>query len=56
MPAGETYPFEHLVLSPFLELAYAQIVETSFHELAVSFLDSSPLIPLGPFAYATLVS
>ena len=41
MPAGNTYPSGHLVLS-LLGLAYAPIVETSFPELVVSFLDFSP--------------
>ena len=37
----------HLVPSHILGLVYAPIVETSFPELAVSFLDFSPSIPLG---------
>ena len=40
-------PFRSLVPSHILELVYAPIVETSFPELAVSFLDFSPSIPLG---------
>ena len=47
MPAGHAYPSGHLVPSHILELVYAPIVETSFPELAVSFLDFSPSIPLG---------
>ena len=35
---------------PLLELAYAPIVETSFLEFAVSFLDFSPWISLGTFS------
>ena len=42
MPAGNAYPSGHLVPSPFLGFAYAPVVETSFPELAVSFLDFSP--------------
>ena len=42
MPAGNAYTSGHLVPSPFLGLAYAPIVETSFLELAVSYLDFSP--------------
>ena len=34
--------------------AYIPIVETSFHELVVSFLDFSPLIPLGTFSVLLL--
>ena len=33
-----------------LGLAYAQIVETKFLELAMSLLDFSPRIPLGTFS------
>ena len=47
MPAGHAYPSGHLVPSHILGLVYDPIVETSFHELAVSFLDFSPSIPLG---------
>ena len=50
MPAGSAYPSGHLVLSPFLGLAYAHIVETRFLELAMSLLDFSPWIPLGTFS------
>ena len=53
MSAGNAYSSWHLVPSPFLGLAYAPIVETSFHEL-VSFLDFSPLIPLGTFSVLML--
>ena len=35
---------------PLWEIAYSPIVETSFTELAVSFLDFSPWIPLGTFS------
>ena len=35
MPAGNAYPSAHLVPFPFLGLAYAPIVETSFSELNV---------------------
>ena len=38
----ERLPFRTLVPSPFGGLAYAPIVETSFTELAISFLDFSP--------------
>ena len=46
MPAGKSYPSGLLVPSLFrhVGLANAPIVETSFPELAVSFLDFSPLI------------
>ena len=47
MPAGNAYSSGHLVLSPFWGLAYVPIVETSFPELAMSFLDFSPWISLG---------
>ena len=51
MPAGNAYPSGHLILPPPpLGLAYARIVETSFPEFAVSFLDFSPDIPLGTFS------
>ena len=49
-PAGNAYPSVHLVPSPFLGLACAQIVETRFLELAMSLLDFSPWIPLGTFS------
>ena len=42
MPARNAHPSGHLVLSLFWRLAYARIVETSFTELARSFLDFSP--------------
>ena len=48
--AGNTYPSGHLVLSPFLGLAYAPIVETRFPELAMSSLDFSPWTPIGTFS------
>ena len=48
--AGNAYPSGHLVPSPFLGLACAPIVETSFLEHAVSLLDFSPWIPLGTFS------
>ena len=38
-------PSGHLVSSPWWGLPYAPIVETSFTELAVTFLDLSPWIP-----------
>ena len=50
MPAGNAYPSGHLVLSPILGPANAPIVETKFLELAMSFLDFSPRIPLGTFS------
>ena len=50
MPAGNAYPSGHLVPSPILGLAYAPIVETKFRDLAMSFLDFSPRIPLGTFS------
>ena len=50
MPAGNAYPFGHLVPSPFVGLACAPIVETRFLELAMSLLDFSPRIPLGTFS------
>ena len=50
MPAGNACPSGHLVPSPILGLAYAQIVETEFLELAMSLLDFSPRIPLGTFS------
>ena len=37
MPAGNAYPSIHLVPFPFLGLAYAPVVETSFPELAMFF-------------------
>ena len=46
----ERFPCGHLVPSPFWELAYAPIVETSFTELAVSLLEFSPWIPFGTFS------
>ena len=49
-PKWNLYPSGHLVPSPFLGLAYAPIVETSFPEVAVSFLDFSPWIPLDTFS------
>ena len=50
MPAGNAYPSGHLVPSPIVGLACAPIVETRFLELAMSLLDFSPRIPLGPFS------
>ena len=41
MPVGNAYTFGYLVSSPVLGLAYAQIAETSFPELAMSILDFS---------------
>ena len=46
MPAGNAYPSEHLVPSPFWGLVYAPIVEIRFPELVVSLLYFSPWIPL----------
>ena len=44
MPAWSAYPSRHhgQVWSPFMGLAYALIVETSFPELVVSFVEFSP--------------
>ena len=50
MPTGNAYPSGYLVTSLFWGHAYAQIVETSFSEFAVSFLDFSPGMPLGTFS------
>ena len=50
MTAGSAYPSGHLVLSPFLGLACAPIVETRFLELSMSLLDFSPWIPVGTFS------
>ena len=50
MPAGNAYPSEHLVLSPYLGLAYVLTVETRFPNFAVSLLDFSPWMPLGTFS------
>ena len=44
------YHSGHLVPSHFWWLVYAPIADTSFSELAVSFLDFSPWIPLGTFS------
>ena len=55
MPAGNAYTFWHLVSSPFLGPAFAPVLETSFPELAVSFLDFSPWIPLGIFSILPLI-
>ena len=55
MPAGHAYPSGHLVPSHIMELVYDPIVETSFPELAVSFLDFSPSIPLGTSSILFLV-
>ena len=49
MPAGSAYPSGHMVPSPIVGLACAQIVETRFLELVMSLLDFSPRIPLGTF-------
>ena len=49
MPAGNAYPLGHLVPSHFWELAYAPMVETSFTELAIFFLDFLPWILFGTF-------
>ena len=49
MPTGGAYPCRHMVPS-LLGTAYAPIVETSFLELAVSFLEFSPWIFLGIFS------
>ena len=51
MPAGNAYLSGHLDLSPFWELAYALIVETSLPELVVSFLDFSPWISINPWYF-----
>ena len=56
MPAGSAYPSGHLVPSPILGLANAPIVETKFLELAMSFLDTSPRIPLGTFSILLLTT
>ena len=56
MPAGSAYPSGHLVPSPILGLANAQIVETKFLELAMSLLDYSPRIPLGTFSILLLTT
>ena len=45
---------EHLVPSPILGLANAEIVETKFLELAMSLLDFSPRIPIGTFLDFTM--
>ena len=50
MPAGNAYPFGHLVPSPISGLANAPIVETKLLELAMSLLDFLPRIPLGTFS------
>ena len=50
MPAGNAYSSGHLVPSPIVGLACAPIVETRFHELAMSLLDFSSRIPLGTFS------
>ena len=55
MPAGNTYFSGNLVTSPFLGLAFAPVFETSFSELAVSFLDFSPWKPLGTFSILPLI-
>ena len=47
---GTLTPTDTLFRPPFWRLAYARIVETSFSELAVSFLNFSPVIPLGTFS------
>ena len=49
MPAGNAYP-SGPSFRPFVEIAYAPIVETSFPAFAVSFLDFSPWISLGTFS------
>ena len=50
MPAGNAYPTGHQVLSLFLGLACAPIVETRFLELSMSLLDFSHWILLGTFS------
>ena len=55
MPAGNAYPSEHLVPSPFLELSYAPVVETRFLEISMSLLDFSPWIPFGNFSILRLI-
>ena len=50
---GVTYQQGTLNLQDTLGLAYAQIVETSFPELSVSFLDFSPWIPLGTLSFCS---
>ena len=50
MPAGNAYHSGHLVPSHCLGLAYVPIVQTSFPELSVSFLDSLSWIPHGTFS------
>ena len=54
MPAWGAYPSGHPVPSPLLGLACAPIVDTSLTELAVSFVDFSPWIPLGTFSILLL--
>ena len=54
MPSGNAYPSGHLVPSPVLGLANAPIVDTKFLELAMSFLDFSPRIPIGTFSILLL--
>ena len=54
MPAWNAYPSGNLVPSPFWGLAYAPIFKTSFPELAFSFLEFSPWIPLGTFSILLL--
>ena len=41
MPVGNSYPSEHLVLSPFWRLAYAPVIETSFPEFVSRFFTLS---------------
>ena len=54
MPAGNAYPFGHLVPSPISGLACAPIVETRFLGRAMSLLDFSPRIPLGTLSILLL--
>ena len=52
MPTGNAYPSAHMApfRPPFWGVACAPIVENSFPELAVSFLDFSSWMPLGTFS------
>ena len=50
MPPGNAYSSIHIVPSPFWSYASGPIVETSFPEPVVSFLDISPWITLGTFS------
>ena len=55
VPAGDTYPYGHLVLSPFCGLVFAPIVETRFHELAVSFSTFRLEYPLVGFVFKSWI-